>query len=310
MKITKSKNKSLRNKVKTQSSIENLFITALMKSIKKQVSKYKLKDNDYSEFEKILQNLTFTKLPQMSKILGKKILKRNREGFSGILEALTEGFTQVKKQKKEEKLFKQAVNTLAQEEKYFEPLMNKFSENVSKIKNIPYELINTLRNAYMQGEGLRATDFEKLIYEKMKKRAKLIVRTESSKINTAFTEVRAKALNIKCYMWSSSLDQRVRDSHKALDNVLLFWDDPATFRNISKKGKVSEMVGAAGEFPNCRCVPLPIFEIDDIQFPVKVAEHVVLTEKYVSKNKYDLSVVGVHKYTREQFIKKFKIFGN
>ena len=305
MKLSRLRNKSLRKKIKTQSSAENIFISALMKNIQKQINKYNLKDNDFNEFERILQNLNFTKLPKMSKMLGRKILKRNREGFSGILEALSEGLTQIKNQNREEKLFKKAMNSLAKEEKYFAPIMEKFTQNVNKIKEIPFELINILRNAYLKGEGLRGTEFEKLIYEKMKKRAKLIVRTESSKINSAFTEVRAKALNLKGYIWSSSADKRVRDSHSAMDGVLVFWNNPPTFRSISKKGKINDMVGGAGETPNCRCVMLPVFELDDIQFPVKVAENAVLTEKYEGKGKYNLSIRGINKYTKDEFLKKF-----
>ena len=305
MKLTRQKSKSLRKKLKTQSTAENIFVSALMKSLKSQIKKYNFKDNDFSEFERFLQNLNLNKISKMSKSLGIKILKKNREGFSNILEALAEGMSQIKNSRKEEKLFKKTMNSLAKEEKYFAPILEKFSQNINKIKDVPFELTKILRKAYMNGEGLRGTEFEKLIYEKMKKRAKLIVRTESSKINAAFTEVRAKALNVKGYIWSTSLDSRVRDSHKAMDNVLVFWNDPPIFRNISKKGKITDMTGGAGETPNCRCVMLPVFEIEDITFPIKVAERAVLTEKYIGKGKYTLTIKGINRYTKEEFIKKY-----
>lgn len=305
MRLTRSKSKSLRKKMKTNSSAENMFIITLMNMIGSQLKRYKFSDNDFSEFEKALQNLNFKKLPKLSKVLGRRILKRNREGFDGIMSSLLEGLTQTKKKKNEEKLFKQSVNSLAKEEKFFGPVLEKFNENISKIKEVPFEVTKILRKAYLNGEGLRGTEFEKLIYERMKKRAKLIVRTESSKINAVFTEVRAKALNIKGYIWSSSGDKRVRDSHNKLDGVLIFWNDPPTFRSISKKGNVSEMIGNAGEFPNCRCVSLPVFELEDIQFPIKVAERAVLTDKYMGKNKYNLTVKGITTYTKAKFLEKF-----
>lgn len=308
MKLFKHIQKNLRKRVKPQSTAENIFISALMQNIKKQLNQYDLKKekDNFSLYENILQNLTFTKLPKMSKILGKKILKKNREGFSGILEALSEGLTQVNKKRKEEQLFKKSMNSLAKEEKYFEPILNKFEENVSKIKDVPLDVVQILRKAYLNGEGMRGTEFEKLIYDKMKNRAKLIVRTESAKINSAFTEVRAKALNIKGYIWSSSKDQRVRSTHSRMDGVLVFWNDPPTFRSISKKGKVSEMIGGAGETPNCRCVMLPVFELDDITFPIEIAEHAVLTEKYSGKNKYQLEVKGIKKYTKDKFLETYQ----
>lgn len=305
MRLTRSKSRNLRKKMRTQNNAENIFIITLMNMVSSQLKKFKLTDNNYSEFEKALHNLSFKKLPKLSKVLGRKILKKNKEGFEGIMSSLLEGLTQTKKKKNEERLFKQSVNSLAKEEKFFGPILEKFNENVNKIKDVPMELTKILRKAYLNGEGLRGTEFEKLVYERMKKRAKLIVRTESSKINAAFTEVRAKALNIKGYIWSSSGDKRVRDSHNKLDGVLIFWNDPPTFRSISKKGNTSEMVGNAGEFPNCRCVSLPVFELEDISFPIKVAERAILTDKYVGKNKYNLTVKGIRTYTKAQFIEKF-----
>lgn len=305
MKLSKIKNKKLRKKIKTSSSAENLFIIALMDIIKKQLNKYDFKDDDYSTFEKSIQNLDLRKLPKMSKVLGKKILKKNREGFNGIMNSLVEGMSTTENKKREEKMFKKAVNSLAKEERFFEPLMEKFSENMGKIKDIPMQLTKTLRKAYMKGEGLRGTEFEKMIYNTMKKRAKLIVRTESSKINSAFTEIRAKSLGIRGYIWSTSEDKRVRDSHSAMDNVLVFWNDPPTFRNITKAGKVSDVTAGAGEIYNCRCIMLPVFELSDIQFPVKVAERALLTERYVGKNKYNLTVKGIKTYTKDEFIKRY-----
>lgn len=305
MKISKIKNKSLRRKIRTRGSDENLFLMSIMKILEKQLTSQKFKDNDYDGFERFLQNLDFRKLNRLTKIFGKNILRKNREGFMGIMESLVSGMSKTESTKREEKLFKKSVNSLAKEERFFAPLLEKFSNNISKIKDIPSELTGILRKAYMQGEGLRGTEFEKLIYDKMKSRARTIVRTESSKINAAFTEVRAKALGIRGYIWSSSGDKRVRDSHSAMDNVLVFWNNPPTFKSITKKGKESEMVGHAGETVNCRCVSLPVFELDDIQFPVKVAEHAVLIEKYVGKNKYDLKVSGVVKYTKDEFIKRY-----
>jgi hypothetical protein len=54
-------------------------------------------------------------------------------------------------------------------------------------------------------------------------------------------------------------------------------------------------------------VPLPVFELDDIQFPVKVAEKAVLTEKYMGKGKYQLTKTGIKTYTRDEFIKRYEI---
>lgn len=78
-------------------------------------------------------------------------------------------------------------------------------------------------------------------------RAKLIARDQTAKLNGQITQERQKNLGINKYRWRTSLDERVRDSHRALEGNEYSWDDPPS-------------VGHPGEDFQCRCTAEPILD--------------------------------------------------
>lgn len=100
-------------------------------------------------------------------------------------------------------------------------------------------------------------------------KAKVIARTEVSKTSTALTKARCDNMGINWYIWRTSEDQRVRDSHSDMDDVLICWDNPP---NPEKLSKVKSRLGYyhAGCCPNCRCYPEPVVRVDFISWPHKV----------------------------------------
>lgn len=290
--------------LKTNNSAETELLTSIVDSLEKQgIAQELTQAQSPQDIDKALNRISFKNLFSWIKRLGRKILKRNREGFEKVTEALTQGVehtgTELTKEEKKQLKFKKAVNSLAKEEKYFQPMLDKFTQNVSLIKNLPEDLGEKLKEAYFKGEGLRGSDVEELFTERMRSRARLIIRTESSKINSALTEVRAKSIGLTAYTWITSEDIKVRASHKLVDGVLFFWNDPPT---------LDKMTGHAGEFPNCRCISAPIFEIDDITFPVKVAEHLVAVGKYDKTTKKDRAIITggqIKTYTKQEFLAKY-----
>lgn len=82
-----------------------------------------------------------------------------------------------------------------------------------------------------------------------KSRAKLIARTEIARATTIMTQTRAQSIGSDSYIWHSSKDGRVRDSHAAMNGKKVKWSDPPTLDGLT---------GHAGELPNCRCYPEPI----------------------------------------------------
>lgn len=233
-KLTKSKRKKLQRKAKVTDVIEQRLLNYFKKSIKLKITK----DTTLDELENQLRKIDYAKLNKFIKKTGLDILQHNRDSYKNIMEALVRGT----KTKIDQKSIDLAMGNLTQDKKIMQPLLDRFEMNVGLIKNVPQEVVNDLRQAYSEGVGLRGTDIEKQLWEKLGKRAKLIIRTESSKINTALTEVRSKLLNIPAYVWCTSEDQRVRPSHKVMDGVLVFW---------GTRLELDGMTGHAGEFPNC-----------------------------------------------------------
>ena len=137
--------------------------------------------------------------------------------------------------------------------------------NFKMIKSIPQHImsvyeqkdVQTVIEAIAEGKVGRKT-FEEQLKSHGAKNARLIARTESAKLQTAIDESRSTSLGSVCYQWMSSKDKRTRASHRMMNDVIVFW------RPDNQKPLLDNMRGNAGEFPNCRCTPLPILDENDI----------------------------------------------
>lgn len=284
--LTKSNLKTQRKKIKPSSSIEQKLLDYFKRTVKLDFNKIK----NIDDLQNALHKIDYRKLTRYINQTGIDIFRRNYDGYKGIMDALMRG-TQNKQRQKQLDL---AFQSMVQDRKIMQPLMDKFNYNVSLIKNIPQDIIAKLQKAYGEGVSFRGTEVEQYVKERLGKRAKLIIRTESAKLNSALTEVRSLKLGLRAYIWSTSEDRRVRASHKMMDGVLVFW---------GTRLELDKMVGNAGSYPNCRCVPLSVFELDDIKFPIKVAEgNLSIISK---KDKAQIVSGQIRTYTREQFIKQY-----
>lgn len=296
-----SNRKKIQPKTKDEQRLLNAVLNLYNRSTKSIIKKKNIQSIE--ELVDVLDKIDINKLEPTIRRYATGLLKRNRSGFINIMSSMVQGKKTALSEEKLDEKFSKALPSLIQETRIYKPYMDKFFSNMKLIKNLSNDVANELKKAYEQGHELRGTDIEKVLKEKLGRRAKLIIRTESSKLSAALTETRAKSLGLKAYIWSTSTDQRVRPSHKMMDGVLVFWNDAPT---LDKMGPAH-----AGEYPNCRCVGLPVFELDDIKFPIKVAHKLQVESKYVknSGGKYQANIVGgfIKSYTREQFIKKFKI---
>lgn len=139
-------------------------------------------------------------------------------------------------------------------------------ENFKMIKSIPEHILKTYEQKAIQsvidqialGKAGRKT-FESVLKKHGARNAKLIARTESAKLQTAIDENRATSLGSVCYEWLATKDRRTRQSHKDMNGVIVFW------REQNQKPLLDNMRGNAGEFPNCRCSPLPILDENDLK---------------------------------------------
>lgn len=171
----------------------------------------------------------------------------------------------------------------------FELMSEAVKHNFTMIKSIPRKMVEIMEHKYTSklieevAKGkLPRGSFMKELAKHGHKNAKLIARTETSKLQSSIIENRAKDIGSKAYIWLASNDKRTRPSHKAMNGVVVFWRD-----NELEKPHLDNMYGNAGEFPNCRCAPEPIFDRNDLTKSVyKVYNY--NTGKIITMNKSQL----------------------
>ena len=100
-------------------------------------------------------------------------------------------------------------------------------------------------------------------------RINLIARTETSKASTALTKARADDLGLDWYVWRTSHDARVRDSHRHMDGVICNWNEAPNPEQLDHQ-KRNYGTYQAGDIFNCRCYPEVIVRLDMVKFPAKV----------------------------------------
>lgn len=128
--------------------------------------------------------------------------------------------------------------------------------NVKLIKSIPLEAAERVQALALKAveEGGRTPA---IIEEIMRSgqvsvgRARTIARTETARAASSFTQARAKNVGSDGYVWRTSKDGDVRDSHKHMSGKFVAWSDPPTLDGLT---------GHAGCLPNCRCWPEPILK--------------------------------------------------
>lgn len=127
--------------------------------------------------------------------------------------------------------------------------------NIQLIKSIRSQYLDKVQNAVMQAmvKGALNKDLAAQIKDLGKtteKRAMFIARDQSSKLNAALTQARHEDVGIKKYIWSTSLDERVRDSHADKEGRIFEYANPPAD------------TGHPGHDFNCRCVAIPV--LDDV----------------------------------------------
>jgi SPP1 gp7 family putative phage head morphogenesis protein len=103
--------------------------------------------------------------------------------------------------------------------------------------------------------GLRVEELRDLLIERgnvSESRAALIARDQTLKLNGSINRVRQTAAGVESYVWSTSGDERVRETHQEQDGETYDWDSPPP------------ETGHPGQDYQCRCVPVPVIpELDD-----------------------------------------------
>lgn len=133
-------------------------------------------------------------------------------------------------------------------------IQRQIQEAAGYIKSLPEEealRVETLAQEALM-YGLRPEEIQKKLEEEegiASNRAALIARTEVSRANTILVAARAQSIGSEGYIWRTAHDGRVRESHLEMDGKFVYWSNPP---------ELDGMTGHAGEFPNCRCIALPV----------------------------------------------------
>jgi SPP1 gp7 family putative phage head morphogenesis protein len=105
-----------------------------------------------------------------------------------------------------------------------------------------------------QTQGVRWEDLKADLLDRAsvsESRAELIARDQTLKLAGKINMSRQTANGITHYTWSTSLDERVREEHAALEGEVFAWNSPPE-------------PGNPGDDFQCRCVAIP--EIDGVQW--------------------------------------------
>lgn len=148
-------------------------------------------------------------------------------------------------------------------------------KNVDLISTIPKNTLDKMQNIVLDGyrNGTLSRDIGKQIQEAYgisKRHAQFIARDQTAKLNADITRAQQKDAGVKDYEWSTSGDERVRGnpnglwpkgSHFELNKTRQSWDSPPI---VDKR---TGRRGHPGEDYRCRCVALPIFDIQGLDLP-------------------------------------------
>lgn len=181
--------------------------------------------------------------------------------------------------KKELQAFKEIAigEAFADDEPWVKNIIDSWSrEQVSLITKASQDMLDTVARRIREGvkAGKSARQVTAMINADLPgisyRRARIIARDQTAKLNSALTQGRMADAGIETYIWSTSEDERVRGnptglypkalpSHYAMNGKICRWDDPTVWLENG------EWVKRAGNAPYfhpgmdilCRCVAIP-----------------------------------------------------
>lgn len=132
------------------------------------------------------------------------------------------------------------------------------SEQVELIQSIPLAAAQRVHHLAQEAlfDGTRASEVAKKILDTegvSLSKATLIARTEVARASSNLVQARSQYAGSIGYVWRTSDDGDVRESHARMEGQYVRWSSPPT---------LDKMTGHAGTLPNCRCFAEPIFPDD------------------------------------------------
>lgn len=133
------------------------------------------------------------------------------------------------------------------------------TQNVQAVLGLTDGAQRRLHGIVLQGarQGLRYDTVAKLMRADLQvseRRAANLARDQLGSLNAELTELRQTGLGIKRYKWVTSRDERVRKSHRLLDNTIQEWGKPPIVNAATGER------GHPGQPKRCRCTPIAVVE--------------------------------------------------
>lgn len=146
-----------------------------------------------------------------------------------------------------------SVDIFADDPEILDALEQFVEDNVAQIRTTSAANFDTIERIVSNGfrAGQRAETVGKQIVNALgvsESRAAFWARDQLSSLAGQMTQRRQVALGIQEYVWRTSRDERVRESHRQLEGTTQRWDDPPT---------VGVRQVHPGEDYNCRCTAEP-----------------------------------------------------
>lgn len=151
---------------------------------------------------------------------------------------------------------------------YIKILEQWINENVELIRSIPEDTLDKMKEIVYEGfsKGKTTTRMVRDIrnaYKVSRRRAQLIARDQTAKLNGRIQQAQQQDAGITEYIWCTTGDERVRAGHRKLNGKKIRWDDPPV---------VDERTGRKchpGQDYQCRCIGRPVFNRRTINLPME-----------------------------------------
>jgi SPP1 gp7 family putative phage head morphogenesis protein len=147
-------------------------------------------------------------------------------------------------------------------------ILSWINANIRLIKSLSSKVLDDLAvviyEGYMAGSSYK--DIAEEIHKKFQiaeNRAKLIAKDQIAKLNSCLLRKQYLDLDLPIYQWKTCNDERVRKSHRILQNKYCTWLDPTIFATNKAKWLKKSTIGAIDKHPGedyqCRCSLVPVF---------------------------------------------------
>lgn len=142
---------------------------------------------------------------------------------------------------------------------YVEQLHAWVEENVGLISSIPEDALEKMKDIVYEGYAngkttTRMVEEIRRAYGMSRRRAELIARDQTAKLNGQIQKAQQQDAGITEYIWSTTGDERVRRSHQELNGKKFSWNDPPE----NSDGRKCH----PGQDYQCRCIGRPVFNLN------------------------------------------------